>query len=281
MGSFWDIFRSQETEEEKLRRKNAALDKKIGSKELEIKMIKKKLEQYKQNKFNRRMRKKKAVIKEVNFDGIERVPESLLIKSVSPLFEVKNFEEIIQKTKDVNQKLKSLGCFKSVRILVDTLPDHHQHYQIKISVEEAHSKPFLNLGVDSAQQDVCGGSLRAGLVNMLGGGERLNVEVSRGCDQYKRRTLQLLTPLHSLSDGLSSEFNIGQETLHNHPTKSILTTTSLGTSLVLSTFNEKLKMRTSLNTRWLDNKYEYKPASLMSAWDPLCQYSGHLLRSVG
>ena len=166
MGSFWDIFRSQETEEEKLRRKNAALDKKIGSKELEIKMIKKKLEQYKQNKFNRRMRKKKAVIKEVNFDGIERVPESLLIKSVSPLFEVKNFEEIIQKTKDVNQKLKSLGCFKSVRILVDTLPDHHQHYQIKISVEEAHSKPFLNLGVESAQQDVCGGSLRAGLVNM-------------------------------------------------------------------------------------------------------------------
>ena len=72
MRSFWNIFsnKREETKEEKLKRENDAMDKKITQKELEIKMIKSKIQQRKQTRFNRRMKKKKATINEVEIDGI-------------------------------------------------------------------------------------------------------------------------------------------------------------------------------------------------------------------
>ena len=75
MGGFWDQFRSNETDEERVRRENAALDKKIAEKELEIKMIKTKLQERKQTRFNKRMRKRLAVVKEVNIDGLVRTSD--------------------------------------------------------------------------------------------------------------------------------------------------------------------------------------------------------------
>ena len=75
MGGFWDQFRTNETEEERVRRENAALDKKIAEKELEIKMIKTKLQERKQTRFNKRMRKRLAVVKEVNIDGLVRTSD--------------------------------------------------------------------------------------------------------------------------------------------------------------------------------------------------------------
>ena len=62
MGGFWDQFRTSETEEERVRRENAALDKKIAEKELEIKMIKRKLQERKQTRFNKRMRKRSTLM---------------------------------------------------------------------------------------------------------------------------------------------------------------------------------------------------------------------------
>ena len=75
MGGFWDQFRTNETEEERVRRENAALDKKIAEKELEIKMIKRKLQERKQTRFNKRMRKRLAMVKEVNIDGLVRTSD--------------------------------------------------------------------------------------------------------------------------------------------------------------------------------------------------------------
>ena len=75
MGGFWDQFRTNETEEERVRRENAALDKKIAEKELEIKMIKTKLQERKQTRFNKRMRKRLAMVKEVNIDGLVRTSD--------------------------------------------------------------------------------------------------------------------------------------------------------------------------------------------------------------
>ena len=69
----------------------------------------------------------------------------LVMKNVAPLFEVENFEDILLKTKEVSKKLKSLGCFKTVNMLIDTLPDHPQHYQVKVVVTETNCHPFLHL----------------------------------------------------------------------------------------------------------------------------------------
>ena len=47
----------------------------------------------------------------------------LVMSKVCPLFNVDTFEEIIKNTKVVHKDLKELGCFESVDIKVDTLPD--------------------------------------------------------------------------------------------------------------------------------------------------------------
>ena len=77
MSSFWKNFKENvyETKEEHLRRKNADIDKKIAEKELEIKMIKKKLLIRKQNRFDKRLQKRKAIIKQVSIDGIQRTSD--------------------------------------------------------------------------------------------------------------------------------------------------------------------------------------------------------------
>ena len=65
----------EESEEEKKRRENAALDRKIAGKELEIKMLRGLLRERKEKRFTRRMEKRKAIIKEVNFDGVVRTSD--------------------------------------------------------------------------------------------------------------------------------------------------------------------------------------------------------------
>ena len=53
------------------------------------------------------------------------------MRKIEPLFQVDTFEEIIKNTKEVHQNLKNLGCFQSVNIEVDTLPDPAQEiYQV-------------------------------------------------------------------------------------------------------------------------------------------------------
>ena len=54
------------------------------------------------------------------------------MRKIEPLFQVDTFEEIVKNTKEVHQNLKNLGCFQSVNIEVDTLPDPAQEiYQVK------------------------------------------------------------------------------------------------------------------------------------------------------
>ena len=75
MRILWGLFRVEESEEEKKRRENAALDRKIAGKELEIKMLRGLLRERKEKRFTRRMEKRKAVIKEVNIDGVVRTSD--------------------------------------------------------------------------------------------------------------------------------------------------------------------------------------------------------------
>ena len=102
---------------------------------------------------------------------------------VQQLFEAKSFQEIIQTSKEVHQNLKSLGCFKKVNMSVDTMPEDNTHYKVNIKVEEAGSM-FANLGVVCTAQDQVAGVVRGGVNNIVGGGERGEVELSRGRGGY-------------------------------------------------------------------------------------------------
>ena len=75
MRIFWGLFNVEESQEEKKRRENKELDKKIADKELEIKMLRGFLRERKEKRFTRRMERRKAVIKEVNIAGVNRTTD--------------------------------------------------------------------------------------------------------------------------------------------------------------------------------------------------------------
>ena len=75
MRILWGLFRVEETEEEKKRRENAALDRKIAGKELEIKMLRGLLRERKEKRFIKRMERRRAVIREVSIDGVVRTSD--------------------------------------------------------------------------------------------------------------------------------------------------------------------------------------------------------------
>ena len=184
MGSFWDQFRAQ-TEEEKMRRKNAELDKKIGNKELEIKVIKKKLQRYRQDKFRKKMEKRPAFIKKITIEGLNRTSDQLMVATVEKLFSVENCRDLMSACREVSSTLKSLGCFKSVNVFVDTLSEGPAQYQMRIIVKEANCSPYLNLGLNSPKENIVSGVLRTGLQNVFGGGERLEANFHKGISNHR------------------------------------------------------------------------------------------------
>ena len=108
----------------------------------------------------------------------------LLMNSVSALFSVENFNDILKITKDVRSRLKALGLFSQVDMLVDTLPDHPHHYQVKVLVRESLNAPSLDVGLSCPRENVGAGVVTGGLGNIAGGGERLSVHLERGFSSY-------------------------------------------------------------------------------------------------
>ena len=197
MVSFWDLFPAQ-TEEERLRRRNAALDKKIGNKELEIKMIKKKLQKYRQNKFRKRMEKRPAKLQKITIEGLNRTSDSLMLATVEKLFEVDNCRDLMNSSREVSKRLKSLGCFKSVNLYLDTVrgpASAPPQYQMRIIVREANCSPYLSLSLHTPREDVLSGLLTAGLTNVCGGGEKVQLDCQRGGSSY--RLVSMKSPLRT------------------------------------------------------------------------------------
>ena len=62
MRILWGLFRAEESEEERKRRQNAALDRKIAGKELEIRMLRGLLRERKEKRFNRRMERRRSTV---------------------------------------------------------------------------------------------------------------------------------------------------------------------------------------------------------------------------
>ena len=56
-----------------------------------------------------------------------------MVNNIASLFEVENFQDVILETREASARLKKIGRFKTVDMLVDTLPTENQ-YKIKILV---------------------------------------------------------------------------------------------------------------------------------------------------
>ena len=107
----------------------------------------------------------------------------LLMSKVKPLFETESFQDMINTSKEVQNDLKCLGCFKSVDLTVDTVQGVDTQYKISICVEEAGSL-FANIGAACDITNTVAGVVRVGLNNLGGGGEVGQVELSKGTGGY-------------------------------------------------------------------------------------------------
>ena len=115
---------------------------------------------------------------------------------VKPLFETQSFQDIINTSKDVQNDLKSLGCFKKVDMTVDTVQGIDTQYKVNINVEEAGSM-FGNIGVVCDITNTVAGVISVGLNNIGGGGEVGQVELIKGAGGYNLVSLPTVLFGHS------------------------------------------------------------------------------------
>ena len=111
-----------------------------------------------------------------------------MVALVEKLFEVDNCRDLMQSCREVSRSLKSLGCFKSVNLYLDTTMEPSPadtQFRMRIIVREANSSPFLNIGLNTPRENLVSGALRAGLRNVFGAGERLELEYQRGVSGFK------------------------------------------------------------------------------------------------
>ena len=120
----------------------------------------------------------------------------LLMLKVKPLFETESFQDIINASKEVQNNLQSLGCFKKVDMTVDTVQGIKTQYKVNINVEEAGSL-FGNIGVVSDITNTVAGVVRVGINNIGGGGEVGQVELSKGAGGYNLVSLPKVLFGHS------------------------------------------------------------------------------------
>ena len=105
------------------------------------------------------------------------------MSKVQQLFDVESFQQILKIGGEVQDDLKSLGCFKQVDMTVDTMTEDDTHYKVNINVKETESL-FANIGVVCDNPDQIAGVVRSGLNNIGGGGERGEVEIGKGREGY-------------------------------------------------------------------------------------------------
>jgi len=195
-----DNFRPWREEKEEKKRE---LAKEIRERRLRMKQIKRQLKDLRNKKFRGRMSGLEATIRRVNIEGLGHTKDHIVTDRVKDFFKVETFQDIIQTTKRVDGELKSLGCFKTVNIVVDTVNNHENDtsYEVNIKVEEL-GRFFANFGVIAGKQEnevsLVG---RGGLNNLQGGGERLELNTSRGSESSSESNVSLYAPIHSLPKG--------------------------------------------------------------------------------
>lgn len=261
--------------------KRKLLDKEIREKKLKIRKIKRELKQYRDQKFKSRMTNLKARMERINIEGLGRTKDELVVDCVKKLFQVQNFQDIIQTTKLVQHELRTLGCFKKVNLFVDTVHDTESEklYQVNIKVEEI-GRIFANFGFLNGKQD---GDLnlavRVGLNNLAGGGERLEVETTRGYSSSMNDVISVVAPVRTpLVRGNSKVFLSLAHTFSRLPFMPATQESrelSVGGKYTYSAFNLISKLGLdfeSLAVDWttLRNKTNH-------SWHPVVPYAGDRL----
>jgi len=139
-----------------------------------------------------------ANVVKIHVDGVGRTKESLIMKTLASVFHVKHFEQLVLEAQEVKSKLLGLGCFSNIDIQIDTaLNGGRSDYEITYKVKEL--KRFS--GAINTLMGNQEGSIQVGLKspNVLGQGERFQVDYSYGTKKTNQFNLGISKPLHEYS----------------------------------------------------------------------------------
>jgi outer membrane protein insertion porin family len=134
----------------------------------------------------------------VHVDGLGRTKDDLVIKTVQEVFEAGDFEAVVMKSQLVRMKLESLGCFKTVNVLIDTSKGPNSSpngYEVTYTVKELKRiLGGINTLVGNNEGSLVVGS---NLPNVFGRGEKIQAEYTYGTKQSKGFQGTFTKPLHN------------------------------------------------------------------------------------
>lgn len=142
-----------------------------------------------------------AKVVAVSIDGLARTKNDIVVDSVTDLFKVKHFEDLVLTAQDVRGKLKDLGCFSDVGIHIDTSDSGEKDYTVTFQVKEVKRVAgSVNTMVGNNE-----GSLMTGVKfpNLLGRGERLQADYTYGTKKSSTFNISLLKPLRGVNSVLT------------------------------------------------------------------------------
>ncbi|XP_053994398.1 sorting and assembly machinery component 50 homolog A isoform X1 [Hylaeus volcanicus] len=162
-------------------------------------------EEIKQKSFD--LQSVKARVDRVHIDGLMRTKDDIIRAQVTDLFKAQDFQDVLLRAYKVKGKLEALGCFRSIRIYIDTSQGPRASPEGVEVTFTVHEMRRLIGGINTMV-----GNNEASLVigakapNLFGRGERLQMEYSHGTKSSTNINVSAVKPfvdswLHTVLTG--------------------------------------------------------------------------------
>ncbi|XP_076450152.1 sorting and assembly machinery component 50 homolog [Babylonia areolata] len=145
-----------------------------------------------------------AKVERVVVEGVGRTKDDIIIKEVRPILEASTFLEMVQRSHEVKMRMEKLGLFKRIGIFIDTFRESSSVDSYEVTFEVREFRPVSG-GINTliGNNDA---SLLFGLKlpNLLGRGEKMNVEYTHGTKQTRGYSVMFSKPVNANPDILLS-----------------------------------------------------------------------------
>lgn len=279
----WGSFFTPKTQEDVLKLRNRLLDKEFEEHKLKKQKLKSLRKKIRQLKFREKMSNMPAQIHKVHIEGLGRTNDDIILRKIKPLFNVQNFNEIVLATNAVQKSLKQLGCFKKVDVYVDTPEDEGKNgdkkYEVTIDLEEIgplHANVGSLAGPDFNELSA---AARVGVNNVLGNGERVEVEYCKGTKSSKQISCSLVRPLHHLGSGNKVCLSLNNAQIPLPHFSSTVTSSTLSSLAYFTGLAGTLTSAFKASVEWSQLKHSFCKEGKPQHWHPSVEQAGHCLRT--
>lgn len=160
---------------------------------LKAKHSKKQSRQLRRERFKSSVAQLAMTVAQVHIEGLERTQNDLVVGIVSKIFDGSNYLELARLIKEAQLELKRLGCFQRVDVSLESNAKRPDCLDVCFQVQE---KDRIGFGFDGLTTNFNDTKLvlSAGMPNLLGRGERLQLSVSRSWLSNAEHSLDLVMP---------------------------------------------------------------------------------------